>query len=356
MSRVVLDLRMVRGTLHGIARYALELARRVPPLAPEHRFSVLRDAHARLELPPEIEQVPCRARFLDPREQIELLGVLGELRPDLVHWTSFSVPALATAPSVITLHDANHLAFPEHYGPWHGFYYRAVVVPAARRARQVITVSRFAARELERHLGLPESKTEVVPNGVDARFRPASPSETAAVRARFRLPERFVLYVGNLKPHKNVPMLVDAAARAQIPLVAVVPQRPEGAGPGVRWREDVEDAQLPALYAAASVLGFPSRYEGFGLPPVEALACGTPVVSSNAASMPEVLGEAAALLDPDDVDGWAVALRAGVEDHGPQAVQRRCAWARRYSWDATAAQTLALYRRALTPEPAPTGY
>jgi glycosyltransferase involved in cell wall biosynthesis len=347
MSRVVIDLRMVRGTLHGIARYALELARRIPLLAPEHRFAVLHDRRERLDLPPGVEQIACRSPFLDPREQLELVGLLAEVRPDLVHWTSFSVPVLATTPSVITLHDANHLAFPEHYGHWHSLYYRAVVVPAARRARRVITVSHFAARELEERLGLPAAATAVISNGVDPRFHRVAAAERAAIRARYALPERFALYVGNLKPHKNVPLLVEAAALAQIPLVAVVPELPIGQSPRVLWRDGVTDAELPALYSAASVFGFPSRYEGFGLPPVEALACGTPVVASNAASLPEVLGDAALLLAPDDPPQWATALTQAAADQSPASAQRRAGWARQYNWDRTANETLEIYRSAL---------
>ena len=146
MSLVALDLRMVRGPLHGIARYAVELMGRLPRVLPEHRFAAL-VVDGGPSLPAPVQAVRCRFDFLDPREQLELPFVLEALRPDLVHWTSFSAAALSARHAVITLHDANHLAFPENFGAFHGLYYRWVVAPVARAAMMAAStpVTRYSA-------------------------------------------------------------------------------------------------------------------------------------------------------------------------------------------------------------------
>src|SRR5499433_3660611 len=309
---------MVSGRLHGIARYALELARVLPALAPDLSFEGLGPPGGLGELGPLAPAFPVHAAaagFLAPLEQPALAAALRRLGPALFHATSFSVPLFWRGPLVATLHDAAHLARSEEFGPLTAVYYRLVVRPTVRRARGLLTVSEFARRELAGRLGVPEARWTVVPQGVDARFRPPTAEERLAVRARHALPPRYLLAVGNPKPHKNLALLARIAARLPVPLVLLAG---EGAGrvfpSPTRVLPDVDESQLPALYGGAEALLLPSRHEGFGLPALEAMATGTPVLAANAGSLPEVAGGAAELLDPDDPEAWIRATNALVRD------------------------------------------
>lgn len=356
MARVLIDLRMVGKQMHGIARYALELARRLPALAPEWEFIGLVGpdglASALGPLRPRLPQVVTSARFLSPFEQPSLAAALAGARFDLYHATSFSLPALWWGPLVATLHDANHLALPENYRPGTTAYYRLVVGPRARRAQALITVSEFSRTELARHLDLIPERLQIVPQGVDERFRPAAPSEVAAFRRRLRLPPRFLLAMGNRKPHKNLGVLAPIARSLPVPaalLAGPEAARHLGFPTGTIDLGDIAEEDLPLLLSSAEALLFPSYYEGFGLPPLEAMACGCPVIASRAASLPEVCGEAAMLVEPEAPDAWLEAAARICRDPPlrTELAARGMERAARYTWDACARKTLAVYRRAL---------
>src|SRR5262249_35818994 len=354
VSRVLIDLRMVSGRLHGIARYALELARVLPALAPDLSFEGLGPPGGLPELgplAPAFPAHPAAAGFLSPLEQPGLAAILRRLRPDLFHAASFSVPLFWRGPLVATLHDAAHLVRSVEFGPLTAVYYRLVVRPTVRRARGLLTVAAFARGELSRRLGVPGPRRTAVPPGVDARFHPPTAEERLAVRARYALPPRYLLAVGNPKPYKNLALLARIAARLPVPLVLLAG---EGAGRifprPTRVLSEVDESQLPALYGSAEALLLPSRHEGFGLPALEAMATGTPVLAANAGSLPEVTGGAAELLDPDAPEAWIAASTALV---GNPLLRARWASAgreraRAYTWERCARQTLAVYRSALS--------
>jgi glycosyltransferase involved in cell wall biosynthesis len=347
---------MVEGRMHGIARYALALAARIPEAAPEMEVLGLGppDGLPPLgPLAPAFPVLPCAAAFLSPLEQPALAAALARARPDLFHATSFSVPRLWPGRLVATLHDATHLVRWREYGLLTALYYRTVVRPRLRRARAVLTVSTFAQRELARTLGLSEGSIQVVPDGVDAHFHPPSDAERARARAALGLPERYLLAVGNDKPHKNLRWLAALAPRLPLPLVLL-------AGPDAAARlglpaavvslETVDDELLPALYGLADALLLPSLHEGFGLPVLEAMASGCPVLASRAAALPEVVGEAGVLLPPGDAGAWLHAVHQLTTDDGwrRELVTRGRARAERFSWDACARRTVDVYRRALS--------
>jgi len=353
---LLLDLRMVHGRLHGIARYALELARRLPALAPSWRFSALVPQEG---LPPGLgaltPRIPLhrsRAPFLGLLEQPLLLAELTRLAPDLFHATSFSLPLLWPGRLIATLHDANHLALPELYGPGRRAYYRLVVGPRARRAAALLTVSDFSRAELARHLDLNPYRLQVIAPGVDPSFAPPTASQARAFRARHDLPERYLAVVGNPKPHKNLALLAGIASALPVPLVLLAgagAREALGFPSSTRELEDLPEEQMPQFYGAAAALLMPSRYEGFGLPALEALACGCPVVAARSSAIPEVTGEAALLVPPDDAAGWRDAILRVLRDEPLRQtlVTRGLERAARYSWDDCARRTLAAYERAL---------
>jgi glycosyltransferase involved in cell wall biosynthesis len=354
--KVLIDLRMVRGALHGIARYALELARRLPQLEPGWRFSGLTGPDGVPDdlgaLAPRIPLVRCGADFLSPLEQPALTASLLRERPQLFHATSFSVPALWPGPLVATLHDATHLALNDSGSLSRSAYYRLVVAPRAQRARALITVSEFSRGELAAHLGLAAERLQVISNGVDAAFRVPSEVELEHFRARRGLPRRYFAALGSVKPHKNLKVLVPVAEGLPEPLVLLAgrgARRALGFPERVLELSPLPDSDLVCLLGGATAVLAPSRYEGFGLPVLEAMACGAPVIASRAGAHPEVVGDAGLLVSPDNPLAWREAALRLSRDAAlrSELTQRGLARAARFSWDDCARQTLAVYHRAL---------
>lgn len=248
------------------------------------------------------EQIPFAAPIYSIQEQISY--PLKIPRCDLFWSPHYNVPLcpIRASKRIATIHDACHLALGSFAEK---LYARIVMKRALRRSDRVITVSSFSRREIERFLG--PGPLEVIPIGVNRnRFQRQAPSE--AVRQKYRLPDRFVLFVGNQKPHKNLSALQRAFARVHIPgleLVLVGKGTPFGL---------VAEEDLPTLYSMAQAFLFPSLYEGFGLPPLEAMSCGCPSAVSRAASLPEVCGEASLYFDPTDEGQIAEAIQRIVTD------------------------------------------
>ncbi len=356
MPKVLLDLRMVQGALHGIARYALELARRLPPLAPDLQFSALVGPDGLPqelgELLPRIPLVRCGANFLSPFEQPALAATLFRERPELFHATSFSLPALWPGRLVATIHDATHLALPEGKDLGRSAYYRFVVGPRARSAKALITVSEFSRAEIAQHLQISPYRLQVISNGVDSIFQRPVASDLDDFRSRRGLPARYFAAIGNPKPHKNLKILTTVCGELGQPLVLLAgrgARRALGYPESVLELAPLPDADLIRFYAAATAVLVPSRYEGFGLPALEAMACGAPVIAADSGALPEVVGSAGLLVSPDDPSAWKDAcLRLQRE---PSLRERLATLGHersaRFDWDSCTRQTLETYRRAL---------
>jgi glycosyltransferase involved in cell wall biosynthesis len=266
---------------------------------------------------------------------------------------------------VVTVHDLIPLLLPAYRGGPLVRLYSRLAAASTRRAALVLTDSRASQRDIEAHLGLPPPRVRCIYLAADGLFRPEPAPDDAAVRQKYDLPERYVLYLAAHDVRKNVASLVEAfatVARTDDDVTLVIggalPERSApplydprplvqtlGLAGAVRFIGWVDEAHKPALYRGAACAVFPSRYEGFGLPVLEALACGTPLVTTNTSSLPELLGNAGFALDPDDVKGLAGAILACLTDEPLAADLRRRGpqQAARFSWGQTARQTLAAY-------------
>ncbi|HLI25998.1 MAG TPA: glycosyltransferase family 1 protein [Chloroflexota bacterium] len=355
-----LDARLADYTAGGIAQYIRCLAAWLPRLAPGARFTLYR---ARRRSQPWAAPGHVRQRTLltPPHhrwEHVLLPLELASERLDLLHGPDFLVPRRRRCPAVITIHDLAFVRYPAILTPDSRRHY-AQVARVAPTVERVICDSAHTAADVEALLGVPRERLRVVHLAPTVAARPDT-ATLAAVRARYALPPRYFLYLGTLEPRKNLPTLLRALARlpAPVPLLLAGPRgwldEPVLAaaarlGERVRWLGPVPAADLPALYAGATAFVFPSLYEGFGLPPLEAMALGTPVVAARTSSLPEVLGDAALFVPPLDETAWTEALQQILDDAPLRAALRARgqAQAARYSWERTARATLAVYREAL---------
>ena len=287
---------------------------------------------------------------------------------DVAHVPYWGSPLWATVPTLVTVHDLIPLLLPAYRGGPQVRLYTRLVSVAARRAALVLTDSLASKADIEQHLRLPGDRVRAIYLAVDGRFTPEPHAQDAAVRRHYRLPHRYILYLGPHDVRKNVAGLLEAfqiVARADDDVHLVVGGRlPEAGVPplydprplarslglegGVTFTGWVAEEHKPAFYRGAACAAFPSRYEGFGLPVLEALACGTPLVASNAASLPELVGDAGFALDPDDVQGMAGAMLACLVDEtlAAELRQRGPRQAAHFRWSETARQTMAAYRQA----------
>lgn len=361
-------LRVDRG---GTATYVAQLVDGLARRADGHRIETLsfgRGLRTRRTIGSRVNTL-CRDVVWS---QVGLPAVAGRRRLDLLHLTGPVIPLWTPCPRVVTVYDMGLLRYREFATPWMVYHARAVHPIAIRRADAIISISDFARGEIVEMLCLPRERITVIPLGVSPRFFAVPSAEDLAdVRQRLDLRRPFILHVGVLSPRKNLERLMGAYRRLraagqidhELVLAGSRGWRDEGilrraatldpSGRDIRWIGHVEDGDLPALYHLADLFAYPSLYEGFGIPPLEAMAAGTPVVASNAAAIPEVLGDAALLVDPTDEDALAEGLRRALLSEGTRRELRERGRARAatFTWERTVRETLAVYDRVAAQAP-----
>jgi glycosyltransferase involved in cell wall biosynthesis len=347
----------------GVGYYAERLGKALAAAAPpEVELWALTNGEPIPWLRAAPRAAPTRPRALWLNVAVRRLA--RRLRLDLCHFTANVAPLAFDRPYVLTVHDVTTRRAPETHPPRRRIYYGAALGASARNARRVLTVSEESARDISDMLGVPRDRVDVIPLAADARFRRVEDeAELRRVRERYGLDEPYVLYVGNIEPRKNLERLLGAFARAgrDAALLAlagnlawltggILDRVGElGLGERVRLLGYVPDDDLPALYSGAWAFAYPSLFEGFGLPVVEAMACGAPVVTSTAPALRELAEGAARFVDPLSVDSIAAGLRAVLSSPAERARLSNAGLmrARAFTWEATARRTLESYARAL---------
>jgi glycosyltransferase involved in cell wall biosynthesis len=365
----------------GIGRYVRELCAALARLDRHTDYRLFVAGAQRAQLPPppgpNFTWAPTR---IGPRNWARLWhrarlplpveAITG--RVALFHATDFTLPpTLSHTRTLLTVHDLSFVRVPETASPSLKAYLDVVVPRSVRRADHILADSAATRDDLVALYGVPESKITVLLSGVDARFRPVTDDDALdRVRQRYTLPYTpFILSVGTVQPRKNYARLIEALARLKVhqpelqlvivggrgwledPIYAVI-DRLDLRG-SVTFTGFAEDDDLPSLYSLAQVVALPSLYEGFGLPVLEAMACGTPVVTSDVSSLPEVAGDAALLVDPLDVDSLTDSLRRLLEDDALRAGLRARGLARAasFTWERSARQLLEVYALMLSSAP-----
>jgi glycosyltransferase involved in cell wall biosynthesis len=366
---ITLDISAAVHRRAGLGRYAESLTRALVAADP-HRYALFYNRERGIEPLEGLEQLPTHTVALGykPWRMLVWMGQLARvpfnrLVPDatLFHATEHLLMPLRGVPSVLTVHDLIFRHLPEHHKTLNRWYLNWTMPLYCRRADQIIAISHATQRDLIAAYDVPPEKITVIHEAADPRFRPQPPEAVEAVRTRYGLPERYLLSVGTIEPRKNLTRLLEAfeALHAEGLTDALVVVGGRGwlyddffarlerspAREAVLFPGYVPDADLPPIYAGAQALAFPSLYEGFGLPVLEAMACGAPVVCSNTSSLPEVAGDAALLFDPHDVTAITQALHRLLSDDTLHAdlQQRGLDRAATFSWDRVAAETEAVY-------------
>jgi glycosyltransferase involved in cell wall biosynthesis len=357
----------------GINGYIFEVLNRLPALAPGNPplefVAYLREPTYRAPAGLRVERSGWDTTNPWRRiawEQSALAAASREL--DLLHGMAFATPLAAACPTVVTVHDLSFLRFPQAFRRTNRVYLSTLTRISTRSATRVIAGSESTRRDVIELCRVPPERVVTVPYGVSEAFAPASAAEAAEFRRRKGLPDQFILFLGTLEPRKNITRLIEAyaALRARegadsAPKLVIAGGKgwfyenlfsrvtDLGLSDAVIFPGYVPGEELAWWYRSASMFVFPSLFEGFGLPVLEALACGTPTITSNVSSLPEVAGDAALLVDPHDTEALAAAMTRLLREPELRArlSQAGIGQAMQFPWSRTAAETVAVYREAL---------
>jgi glycosyltransferase involved in cell wall biosynthesis len=353
----------------GINSYIYQLLKHLGPIDSGHRYTVFLGERRFVEEGLRLRYTRWPTYWPWARilwEQSVQPLALRRAGIDLLHAMAFVGPLAAPCPFVVTIYDLSFLHHPEAFRPWNRWYLQNFSLFSARRARRVIAISESTKRDVVNWLKVAPDLVDVVYCGVDDNFHPLPAAQADEFRQRRGLPEHFILFLGTLEPRKNVQTLIRAYARwhkaeARIPKLIIAGAKgwyyeqmfaeveSQGLAKEIIFPGYVSQEELPLWYSAADLFVYPSRFEGFGLPVLEAMACGVPVVTTNAASLPEVAGDAALLVAPGNESQLVEAMRRGLGDQTlrQEMISKGLAQAARFSWEMAARRTLNSYQLAM---------
>lgn len=356
-----IDARLLAYRTGGISTYTKYMALGLADIASSDAIRLFYHAKDKSRL-----NIPFRSYrlYTPPHHRLERIALSAELvRHQLKIWHSpdFIPPLRGGKAHIITVHDLTFLHYPQHKDADSIRYYNGQIANAVRQADHILSVSHATKHDLITMLRVPETKITVQPNGIDGRFQPLADKDIW--RKKLNLPSDYILHVGTLEPRKNISTLLDAYLMLNNPPPLLLVGRMgwlfdetmtrikqlQADGKPIIWRDDIDDESLPAVYACANLLVLPSLYEGFGLPPLEAMACGVPVVVSNTSSLPEVVGDAGLLIHPEQPDMLAEAIHRALTDSQwrENIIPKGIAQAKQFTWANSAKIAWSVYQNML---------
>ncbi len=357
------------GLKAGTQRYTLQLVRNLLAIDRKNHYTLMHGEPSDLDIyhrPNVHEQVIRKPKSQLFKEVFVTPLRLRNSHLDIIHQTAqiSPFPLKRKARIVTTIHDLAPIVVPHTHIPLMRFAYKHLLPFCLRNSDAVIAMSENTKRDVVRLCGVPEEKVRVIYGGVEAQYHPCARGEARRIQETHGLAPRYLLYVGTLQPRKNIPMLLRAFALLKRSSGFRDVQLVLAGEKGWMYKEIfdtisslgiakdtvplgfVRDEDLPALYSGASAFVYPSLYEGFGLPPLEAMACGCPVITSNSSSLPEVVGDAGILVDPHDVQAWAGSIARVLSGKAlaRQMSRKGIARAKKFTWRKCAEETLKLYQ------------
>jgi len=309
--KILIDCREIQKNTTGIARFLLSFFKEIKSFNIEYEFLLLGNQYTDFEREElnGYEKIVVEEKNTFYFDQVTILHVIKEQKIDLFFSPYYKFSVFAKVPVITSIFDVMYLVLDEYKNDIKNIYRKNFIKLTYKKVKKVITSSNFAKNEIMKVLNLPDEKIDVVYLSVDEKFKPQPAEKIKEIKEKYGISKNYILYVGNAKPHKNLErlllawQLVDEEIKKDYILVLA------GVGQKFCYKDEdiliipfVSEEELPLLYTGATVFVFPSIYEGFGLPPLEAMACGCPVISSNISSMPEVLGDACLYFNPYDVN------------------------------------------------------